>query len=515
MMMMIIIIIFISSLLVLAAAWLCEKLWWAPVHIQKLMSSQGIKGPSYRFLHGNTKEISEARRGITSKPMEDDLSHDVFPRILPHIYSWKRLYGANFLYWLGPQPELVVTEAELVKEILSDRKGDYPKIELQGFSRRLLGDGIGSSKGEKWARMRKLANNVFHGESLRGMLPAMIESAETMVEAWREHEGKEIEAFEEFRLLTSEVISRTAFGSNYLEGKNIFEMLIKLKTLASKNFLNVRFPGMSRIMKNNDELESEKLEEGVRNGIIQIIKKREQTKTGEEQKSSRRSDFLEKLLEANHQENGDNQICIEAMVDECKTFYFAGHETTTSLLGWATLLLATHEDWQERARKEVMEVFGQENPTPYGIARLKIMNMILEETLRLYPPAPYIKRKVEKKNVVLGNITLPPNIHLHISPLTLQHDHEIWGKDVHKFKPERFAEGVVKATNNHPIAFLPFGYGPRTCLGLNFAMAEAKIVLSMILQRYSFVLSSSYVHSPVQLFTLRPKHGVQVILHRI
>nr|GMD28630.1 cytochrome P450 CYP749A22-like [Ipomoea batatas] len=513
---MIIIIIFISSLLVLAA-WLCEKLWWAPVHIQKLMSSQGIKGPSYRFLHGNTKEISEARRGITSKPMEDYLSHHIFPRILPHIYSWKRLYGANFLYWLGPQPELVVTEPELVKEILSDRKGNYPKIELQGFSKKLLGDGVSSSKGEKWARMRKLANNVFHGENLRGMFPAMIESAETMVEAWREHEGKEIEAFEEFRLLTSEVISRTAFGSNYLEGKNIFEMLIKLTTLVSKNAQNVRFPGMSRIMKNSDELESEKLEEGIRNGIIQIIKKREQTKTGEPIKSStRRSDFLEKLLEANHQENGDdnNQICIEDMVDECKTFYLAGHETTTSLLGWATLLLATHEEWQERARKEVMEVFGQENPTPYGIARLKIMNMILEETLRLYPPVPYIKRKVEK-NVVLGNITLPPNIHLYISPLALQHDPEIWGKDVHKFKPERFAEGVVKATNNHPIAFLPFGYGPRTCLGLNFAMAEAKVVLSMILQRYSVALSSSYVHSPAQLFMVKPKHGVQVILHRI
>lgn len=142
------------------------------------------------------------------------------------------------------------------------------------------------------------------------------------------------------------------------------------------------------------------------------------------------------------------------------------------------------------------------------------MNMIVEESLRLYPPVPFIKRKANKK-VELGKLTLPPQMQLYISPLAVQHDPKIWGEDVHIFKPERFAEGVVKATNNNPVAFLPFGYGPRTCLGLNFAMIEAKVTLSMILQRYMFTVSPSYVHSPVQLFMLRPKHGVKIILHKI
>lgn len=142
------------------------------------------------------------------------------------------------------------------------------------------------------------------------------------------------------------------------------------------------------------------------------------------------------------------------------------------------------------------------------------MNMIIEESLRLYPPVPAIKRKVGK-NVKLGKATLPRGMELYICPLALHHDPDIWGDDVDVFRPERFGEGIVKASNNNPAAFLPFGFGPRTCVGLSFAVSEAKIALTMILQRYRLILSPAYVHSPVQLFMIRPQHGVQVILHKI
>ncbi|PHT33559.1 hypothetical protein CQW23_25359 [Capsicum baccatum] len=497
--------IFISLLVILVRVF--KKLWWTPFYVQFLMKSQGIQGPRYKFLHGNTKEIVEMRKDSISKAMDRSL-HDIFPRILPHIFSWKKLYGANFLYWRGLQPELVVTELELLKEILSNKNNNYPKMDLEGFSKKLLGDGVSSSKGEKWAKMRKLANHVFHGESLKSMIPVMIMSCETMLDRWKFYEDEEIEVFEEFRLLTSEIISRTAFGSSYLEGKNIFQMLMKLTLVVSRNAHKIRFPGISQIWKSSDEMESEKLEKGIYDSITRIIKKREQEKFGEE--SNFGSDFLGKLLEAYQ----DHRISVEEIADECKTFYFAGHETTTSLLGWTIFLLATNKNWQEKARQEVLESFGQKVPSADGLSRLKIMNTILDESLRLYPPVPFIKRKVVKK-VQLGNLTLPPQMELYISPLAVHHDRKIWGEDVHVFKPERFAEGVVKATNNNPVAFLPFGYGPRTCLGLNFAMIEAKITLSMILQRYIFTISPTYVHSPVQLFMLHPQHGVKVILHKI
>lgn len=140
--------------------------------------------------------------------------------------------------------------------------------------------------------------------------------------------------------------------------------------------------------------------------------------------------------------------------------------------------------------------------------------MIIHESLRLYPPAYQVLRHV-KEEVKLGKHIIPANVDLHISVLAIHHDPQIWGEDVHEFKPERFAEGVAKATNNNMAVYLPFGLGPRTCVGMNFAITEAKIVLSMILQRYSFTLSPAYVHSPVPLITLHPQHGLQVILRAL
>ncbi|KAL6187828.1 hypothetical protein ACLB2K_039223 [Fragaria x ananassa] len=321
----------------------------------------------------------------------------------------------------------------------------------------------------------------------------MITSAETMLERWTNHNGKEIEVFEEFRLFTSEVISRTAFGSSYIEGKQIFEMLIKMGFLTFKNAFNLRFPGISKIYKTSDEIESDKLEKGIRDSIIEIVKKREE-KAMSGQEDYFGSDFLGLLLKAHHDSNEKQRISMDDSVDECKAFYFAGQETSTSLLAWTVFLLALHTDWQEEARNE--------------------MSMIINESLWLYPPVLAMERRVEKE-VRLGNVLIPANVELHVSSLALHHEPQFWGQDVQLFKPERFSEGVVKATGNNIVAFLPFGMGPRPCVGFNFSTIEVNIALSMILQRYSFTLSPGYVHSPFHFLTLRPQHGVQVLLHSL
>ncbi|KAM1437435.1 hypothetical protein ACFXTO_011576 [Malus domestica] len=142
------------------------------------------------------------------------------------------------------------------------------------------------------------------------------------------------------------------------------------------------------------------------------------------------------------------------------------------------------------------------------------MSMIINESLRLYTPPVSITRKVERE-VRLGQLIVPANVDLVISTIAIHHDPQIWGKDVQLFKPDRFSEGVAKATNNNVGVFIPFGLGPRTCVGLNFATTEAKIALSMILQRFSFTLSPGYIHSPLHYLTCRPQHGVQVMLHSL
>ncbi|KAI8527473.1 hypothetical protein RHMOL_Rhmol12G0078300 [Rhododendron molle] len=421
--------------------------------------------------------------------------------------------GRNYLSWYGPQAQLVVTDPELIKEIMNNKDGVYLKGRLDQFAKKLLGDGIVLAEGEKWSKLRKIANHAFYAESLKGMVPAMIASVETMLERWTQHEEKEIEVNKESKLLTAEVISRTAFGSSYLEGEKIFDMLMKMGLITARNRFKIRLPGSGMFWKSCDVLESDKIEQAIRESILGMINKREEKMvTGEENNYG--SDFLGSLIKANHDIDEKNRISVDEMVDECKTFYFAGQETTNGLLAWSLFLLAIHTDWQEKARKEVFELFGQQNPNAEGIARLKIMSMILNETLRLYPPVINLLRRVERE-VRLGKLIVPANTHVMLSILALHHDPELWGKDVDLFKPERFADGVAKATNNNIAGFIPFGFGPRICVGLNFAANEAKIALSMILQRYRFTLSPDYVHSPIQIVTIRPKNGIPIVFNKL
>ncbi|KAM5567453.1 cytochrome P450 CYP749A22-like [Rosa sericea] len=485
-----------------------HKIWWTPNRIQKLMASQGIRGPPYRLIHGNTKEISNMHKEARNRPL--GLSHNIFAYVEPHVDSWSNIYGKNYLQWLGSRAQLVIREPELCKQILNNKDGAYLKKPPEDFAKKLLGYGLVTAEAEKWVKLRKISNHAFHGESLKTMIPDMIAGTEIMLERWRSHEGKEIEVFEEFRLFTSDVISRTAFGSSYLEGQHIFEMLMELTLLLFKNSLKIKVPGFSKFFDTSDEIESEKLEKGIRDSIIELVKKRERKATSGEEDSFG-SDFLGSLLKAHHDANQNQRISVDDLVDDCKTFYFAGQETTNTLIAWTVFLLAVHTDWQEEARKEVLQLFGKQNPNPDGISKLKTMSMILNESLRLYPPAVAIPR-ITGREVRLGKLIVPANVQLLVSVLAPHHEPQFWGPDVHLFKPERFSGGVAKANNNNVGAFVPFGLGPRTCVGLNFATTEAKIALSMILQRYSFTLSPAYIHSPYQSLILRPKHGIQVLL---
>ncbi|KAI3407383.1 uncharacterized protein J3R85_021046, partial [Psidium guajava] len=499
--------LFLFVFLSLAKLW--HKLWWSPLRIQRMMNEQGIRGPPYKFVHGSTKESFRMAMQVRDMPM-NNLSNDIFPKIQPEIHTWTNKYGQNYLCWHGTQAQLVITEPELIKEVLVNRDKTYPKTPAKDFIKKLLGDGLATTNNEeKWAKQRKLANYTFHGESLKNMVPAMVDIINGMLERWRHQEGKEIDVYEDFKLATCEVISRTAFGSSYVEGRSIFQMLTRLGVLLFINVPHVRFPGLSKLWKTADEIEAEKLEKGIYDAILGLIEQREdKVKAGEAAEFG--NDFLGQLVKAYHNADESKKITIDDLVDECKTFYIAGQESTTALLTWVVFLLATHPDWQEEARKEVVHVFGNDDPDSDGIGKLRTISMIINETLRLYPPVVGLTRRVDEQ-LRLGKLVLPANTQIIVGNLKLHHDPGIWGDDAHLFKPERFMDGVAKATGNNPVLFIPFSFGPRICAGMSFAMHEVKIALSMILQRYAFKLSPAYVHCPVQVLTIRPKHGLQVM----
>ncbi|CAN1794949.1 Cytochrome P450 CYP749A22 [Linum perenne] len=484
--------ILLSSIFLLGLAAFLNTTLRKPILLRRKFNAKGINGPAYRFFFGNAREILKMKAEASAKPMSS-LSHNIFPRLQPHLPAWTDKYGKSFVFWMGPEPMLLISEPELVRVVLNETGKDYQKMEVKGYMLKLFGDGLATSRGEKWAKMKKLANHAFQGDSLKNMIPSMIASTEMMLERWNDHlgeEGKtEIDAFEEFRILTSEIISRTAFGSSYLEGEKVFGLLMKMVSIISRNHYKVRIPGLQSLFRTGDEHESAVIQQEIKSIIINMVSKRK-----EENSTSSATDFLGMLLKAYTDPDRSNSITLDDLVDECKTFYVAGHETTTSSLTWTVLLLALHSEWQDKAREQVVKLFGKDTtPTPDGISRLSILTMIINESLRLYPPVFHVSRRVERDVRLGGKLMLSKGTEVYIPNLAVHHDTGTWGEDAQLFKP----------------------MGARNCVGMNFAITEEKIALSMILQRYRFRLSDKYVHSPAQVLTSCPKHGLQIVLEKL
>ncbi|KAM0841881.1 hypothetical protein ACQ4PT_058729 [Festuca glaucescens] len=344
------------------------------------------------------------------------------------------------------------------------------------------------------------------------MLPAFAACSGELVSRWENSVGssdaQEIDVWPEFQNLTGDAISRVAFGSSFGEGRKIFQLQSEQAQNAVK-MANVMFlpTKLNRRMKANAR-EVETLLKG-------IITNRERAMRDDHADND---DLLGVMMESNikeTQEAGSSKptMTTDDIVGELKLFYFAGMETTAVLLTWAMVALSMHPEWQDRAREEVLRVFRKSQPDSEGINRLKVVTMILHEVLRLYPPILQLSREAYEETE-LGGVTYPPGVTFALPIVSVHHDPDVWGEDVDEFKPERFAEGVAAASKDSP-AFYPFGWGPRICVGQNFALMEAKMGLSMILQHFLFELSPSYAHAPCPVSSLQPQHGAQIKLRKL
>nr|POF19794.1 11-oxo-beta-amyrin 30-oxidase [Quercus suber] len=148
-----------------------------------------------------------------------------------------------------------------------------------------------------------------------------------------------------------------------------------------------------------------------------------------------------------------------------------------------------------------------------GLTHLKFVTMILNEALRLYPPAASLHR-IDDKETKLGNLIIPAGVEIVLPIILVHHDYELWGESANRFNPERFSEGISKATKG-PVSFFPFSGDPRVYVGQNFALIETKMALSLILQNFSFGTSSSYAHAPCSIITVQSQFGTHIILHKI
>ncbi|KAL7603869.1 cytochrome P450 CYP72A219 [Lactuca sativa] len=495
--------------MVVIVAWrLLKWVWVKPRRLERHLRLQGIKGTSYKFFYGDTKDMKQLVKEANQNPIS--IHDDIIPRLLPFVSRSTKTYGNIFFAWLGPNPIVYVLDPGLAKDILS-RINDFQKLRKKNPYIKLLSQGLIDYDGDKWVKHRKIINPAFHAHKLKYMAPAIHLSCSEMMEKWQkllacEH-SCELDVFPYLQTLTSDIISRTAFGSSYEEGRRIFELQKELITLLLEIIHSVYIPG-SRFLPTKKNKRVKEIDRHVKASIRGIIEKR---LVAMEDGEVSHDDLLGILLESN--QNEIQGMSIEDVIEECKLFYFAGQETTSNLLVWSMILLSQHPSWQEQARDEVFRVFGREKPDIDGLSHLKIVTMILHEVLRLYPAVSALYR-LANEETKLGDMSLPAGTAITIPVAMLHHDHEIWGDDANEFMPERFSEGVSKATKGR-MSYFPFGWGPRICIGQNFASMEAKIALAMILQHFTFVLSLSYSHAPHSVLTVQPQFGAHLIINRV
>ncbi|XP_031098677.1 cytochrome P450 734A1-like [Ipomoea triloba] len=495
-------------------------LWWRPRKIEQHFAKQGIRGPPYRFLIGNAKEILSLMLKASSQSIPC-YSHNILPRVLPFYHHWKKIYGATILVWFGPTPRLAVADPDLIREIYTSKSEFYERNEAHPLITQLEGNGLLSLQGEKWAHHRKIITPTFHMENLKMLMPILGCKVIEMLEKWTDMLSKcgevEIEVSECFKMLTQDIVAQTAFGSSYEQGKAIFSLQAQQMLLTSEALQKVFIPGY-RFLPTKRNMKCWKLDREIKRSLLKVIEERREN-WGSEMVENGPKDLLGLMIQASMKEGPSTAaasataITLNDIAEECKTFFFAGEQTTSNLLTWTAVLLAMHPRWQDLAREEVVKVCGSRDiPSKDDIAKFKMLSMIMNESLRLYPPIVAMIRRA-KADVELGGCKIPCGTELLIPILAIHHDQTLWGSDVNEFNPTRFAKGVAMATK-HPAACIPFGIGVRQCIGQNLAILQTKITLAIILQRFSFRMSPCYQHAPTVLMLLHPQYGAPIIFRR-
>jgi cytochrome P450 len=404
----------------------------------------------------------------------------------------------------------MVNEPALVKKVLVENATDFPKSELLGDALRpLLGDSIFTTNGSQWSRQRAMMEPAFAQARIAVAFPVMRSGVQAMLERLGQlADASEHDVEIEMTHVTADIIFRTIF-SVPLEGDaahQIFSAFATFQKLAPRLLLPSLF-GLRWLVFPWDAWRSRQAAALIRSQLESLVKPRfDAHRAGA---ASQQQDILSSFLDA-RDPFSDAPFTFDELVNQVAMLFLAGHETSASALTWALYLVAQSPDIQQRMHDEVSALNPDQPPSASDMKGLELTWNVFRETLRLFPPVGFIAREATQ-TCPMRDKTVKKGASVMISPWLIHRHKGLW-EQPDAFNPDRYMDDQSRESLRN--AYLPFGMGPRVCIGAAFALQEAVLILSSISRHYRLEAVPGHVPQPVGRLTIRSANGVRLTLHR-
>jgi len=419
---------------------------------------------------------------------------------LPFFQNLAQQYGDISYFRLGPQEAYFLNNPDYIKEVLVTRHHSFHKGLALQRAKRLLGEGLLTSEGEFHRRQRRLAQPAFHRHRIASYAGVMTDYAWQTQKRW--HDGDTLDMSEEMMRLTLGIVGKTLFDADVVSSA---QEVGEAMTVAMDLFDTITIPFFELLQK----LPLPKLRrfDVARARLDAIIYRliEERRRGGVD-----RGDLLSMLLLAQDTEGDGGTMNDEQLRDELMTIFLAGHETTANALTWTWYLLSQNPKAEARLHEEIDAVLNGPLPTFEDVEQLKYTEMVLAESMRLYPPAWALGRMAMEEFEIAGYMVPKKSLVL-MSQYVMHRDPRYFNEPL-RFDPERW---TAEARESRPqFSYFPFGGGPRRCIGEGFARMEGILLLATLARQWRMRLAPNHPVALKPVMTLRPKHGMRMTVSR-
>jgi len=438
-------------------------------------------------------------------------------------HSWldalyERSYGMKMGEMKLPGLHLfMVNQLDLVRRVMHTEVDQFPKHRMLGdILEPLLGESIFTTNGSQWKKQRDMMDPAFRFARVQHVFGLMQEAVSEMEARLAGRQGEPwVDVDSEMTFVTADIIFRTimsvSLGSE--QGCKILEAFVLFQAESPKQALWSMFRLPTWLQRRGGERRRQEAAKLIRSSIADIIRPRyEQAQSvrrsaisGEEAVAEQ--DILASLLGAVDPDSGQ-PFGFDEVVDQVAMLFLAGHETSASALTWSLYLLATHPEVQEAAYAEVASVLEGRSLDVATLKQLVLVKDVFREALRLYPPVGFFARESQSATCMRDK-QIGEGATIVVAPWLIHRHQDFWHRP-HEFDPYRFSQGQLKTPLRD--SYLPFGMGPRTCIGATFAQQEAVLILATLVRSYRFEMAPDFIPQPVGRLTIRSENGMRLIL---